>query len=493
MTDASALPDRKPSLLPIQLVVLALMVFRLWIQLGSDPDGDEAYYWLWGQHLGLSYFDHPPLNAWLQCGMSTIFGWNVVGLRALTWVTLGGTLAIFWSWARRLTPDDAESTFWRLTVIYLCSPVVFLMTTAALHDHLMLFLCFASAHFFLRFAERYETGAPRYRDLYLGALLLGLAVLTKYTAAVYGIGVGLFFLTRPQLRPMLLNPHLWLAALLSLAVQTPVVWWNVTEGFATFQYHFATRWTGGVSFSIESALQTVPRFLAWSLLTLSPFLIVPMARALLSKPDEGFEARLKSLATPTFLTSSLVMLAWSSVVIIAFYWNILAYPLLFPLALHYLGRNRQFRLHMAMGLFAAGLIVVNTTQLPLAAAFGTYDRASAFNFGWKELGTEMRAAEAQHPDAFIAATRFNSAAQLAFALQDTEVTSIRPETDQFDYWFDLAAHAGRNALILADTDVRIDYAATHFERVTLLREVPVIRQGRTLLVYQIYLGEGFIP
>ena len=27
---------------------------------------DEAYYWMWGQHLSWSYFDHPPLDGWLQ-------------------------------------------------------------------------------------------------------------------------------------------------------------------------------------------------------------------------------------------------------------------------------------------------------------------------------------------------------------------------------------------------------------------------------------------
>jgi hypothetical protein len=27
-----------------------------------NPIGDEAYYWLWGQHMALSYFDHPPLR-----------------------------------------------------------------------------------------------------------------------------------------------------------------------------------------------------------------------------------------------------------------------------------------------------------------------------------------------------------------------------------------------------------------------------------------------
>jgi hypothetical protein len=187
------------------------------------------------------------------------------------------------------------------------------------------------------------------------------------------------------------------------------------------------------------------------------------------------------------------MLVASAAVVIAFYWNILAYLLLFPLAVRFIGRGWQFWAHALFGLVAAVLLAVNTTHVPVAALFDTYDRASVFNFGWRDLETEMRAATAEHPDAFLAATRFNSAAQLAFALQDPEVTAIRPETDQFDYWFDPATHAGRDALILSDSDIGIDHAATHFERVTLLREVPISRQGRPLLTYRIYLGEGYAP
>lgn len=493
MTDDLSQPSRKPSLLPVQMVVLTMLALRLWIQLAADPDGDEAYYWLWGQHLGLSYFDHPPLNAWLQRGVSMVLGWNVIGLRALTWVTLAGTLLIFRSWARRLMPEDAATGFWYLSAIYLCSPVFFLMGLAALHDHLMLFLCLASAHFFLRFTERFEGGDTRLLDLYLGAALLGLAVLTKYTAAVYGIGVGLFFLTRRPLRPLLGNPHLWLAALLSLAIQTPVLWWNLVEGFATFRYHFATRWTDGVRLSLDTAQQTVPRFLVYSLLSLSPFLIVPMARALLTRPQPGFAARLKALALPTFLTSSLAMLAWSTAVIIAFYWNILAYLLLFPLALGYIGRRWQFWAHAILGLVAAGLLVINTTQVPIATLLGGYDRASAFNFGWAELATEVRAARLAHPDSFLVTTRYNSASQLAFALQDPDVTTLRPEPDQFKYWFEPANSAGRTALVLADADVGVDYAQTRFDRITQLREITIVRHNLPILTYRLYLGEGFRP
>src|SRR5262245_43801128 len=38
---------------------------RLAVALGTDITFDEAYYWTWSRSLEWSYFDHPPLVAWL--------------------------------------------------------------------------------------------------------------------------------------------------------------------------------------------------------------------------------------------------------------------------------------------------------------------------------------------------------------------------------------------------------------------------------------------
>ena len=51
-----------------------------------------------------------------------------------------------------------------------------------------------------------------------------------------------FVLAHRQLRRgLLLTPHLWLAALLSVAIQAPVIYWNLTEGLASFRFHFHDR------------------------------------------------------------------------------------------------------------------------------------------------------------------------------------------------------------------------------------------------------------
>eukprot|EP01035_Chromulina_nebulosa_P012023 gene12023-16038_t len=94
-----------------QAAFFVLLALKLYFEFAAAPIGDEAYYWMWGQKLALSYFDHPPLHAWMLRVMNLVFGWNLFALRALTWFTFAGTLWIFWDWAKRLSPEDPQAWF----------------------------------------------------------------------------------------------------------------------------------------------------------------------------------------------------------------------------------------------------------------------------------------------------------------------------------------------------------------------------------------------
>src|SRR5215211_6582247 len=112
-------PTPRWKIVLLQLIVLYLLGLKLWFDLAVSPMGDEAYYWMWGQHLSWSYFDHPPLDGWLQGLVAAIFGWSNLSVRLLTWLTLGGTLWILWLWSGRLAPEERTDWFWHSAVIYL--------------------------------------------------------------------------------------------------------------------------------------------------------------------------------------------------------------------------------------------------------------------------------------------------------------------------------------------------------------------------------------
>jgi len=477
------------SWLPFALVAGVFLVLKAVMSAVMNPIGDEAYYWLWGQHLDLSYFDHPPLHAWLLRLMHALFGWNLFSLRVLTWVTFLATLAVFWAWARRLAPAAPATWFWRAVCIYLASPLFLGMTTIAFNDHLMMALVVLSAHAMLLFAERWEAGGRRYGLLYLSALLLGLAVLSKYNAVFLGLGYAAFIVLRPSLRPLLANPHTWLAGLLSIALQAPVFWWNFAEGFASYRFHFTERWNGPLRLSWEAPIL----FVIVALIVVSPFAAIGVVRYLRRRPEGAFAARAKQLAGSVFVVSTLAMLVLASFAEVFFYWNIVAFILVLPLAVDAIGRRWLFWLHMLYGGGMALLLVFNQLVAPVGNVFGAYDWTISSTYGWDEIGREVQALRAEHPDAFVATSFYTTAAQLGFAMVEPDIVALSPRPDQFDFWFDPEAHRGEDAIIVADRFYTVDHAARQFDSIAAVRQVEIVSFGRVIYAPTIYLARGFRP
>ena len=65
-------------------------------------------------------------------------------------------------------------------------------------------------------------------------LFAGLAMASKYTAALLWFGIAVWLLTTPSTRAWLRRPAPWLGALLALAVFVPVVLWEAGHGWASF-------------------------------------------------------------------------------------------------------------------------------------------------------------------------------------------------------------------------------------------------------------------
>jgi hypothetical protein len=307
---------------------------------------------------------------------------------------------------------------------------------------------------------------------------------------VLGLAFAAMVLSRRKFWPLLRDPHLWLAGMLSVAIQAPVLWWNLTEGMASFSFHLGTRLTGS-STSLANGYPLV--FLANLPLVLSPFLFAAIFRYPFGEKPVGFEGNARLFSFAGFGVSTAVFLAVSVFVYIFFYWNIIGYLALIPVAYRYLGKRWLFWLHTGFGLVMALLLTVNFTLFPLANLVTAKDWGTSANFGWDELAAVVRKEQAAHPEAFLAATRYTYAAQIGYQLHTTDVTSLNTLTDQYDFWSDRAALTGKDALIIADGAWPMDFANTQFATTTLLRTVTVERFGQEVTSYEIWLGEDYAP
>lgn len=79
---------------------VGIVLFRLLtvLQIGLMPQ--DAYYHFHGQHLALSYFDHPPMIAYLLRVTTELFGRSIVVVKLADFTVTAITLACFYGLAK---------------------------------------------------------------------------------------------------------------------------------------------------------------------------------------------------------------------------------------------------------------------------------------------------------------------------------------------------------------------------------------------------------
>jgi 4-amino-4-deoxy-L-arabinose transferase-like glycosyltransferase len=225
--DSSAL---RP-LLAVALLIVALTVLRLTYASLIDLRTDEAYYWTWSKENVLSFLDHPPMIAWFIRFGTAIFGDTNLGVRFAGIVAMLVTQLLLADIVRRVTHD------WRAMI------VVVLLPEAALYYGLLMakvspdvaMIPFAMAMVWA-LIRLWESNDARW---WLAAGVFGgLALLSKFTAVMLIPAILAFALVPDWRVRWLRSPYPWAAALIAVALFSPVLIWNAGHDWASFRFQF---------------------------------------------------------------------------------------------------------------------------------------------------------------------------------------------------------------------------------------------------------------
>lgn len=329
-------------------IVLLNIIFDNRFQLHYD----EAYYWVWSQNLSWSYFDHPPMIAYM-IWLTTFLGSSELCVRLSAIITTTITIIFIYRLAGKMFGQKVATA---AALLAMASPLiegVFFVVT--IDSPLLMFWTLTLYAFYNGVFEK------RIKFIYLAGVFAGCGLLSKYTAILIFPGLFLFLLTVKEYRYFLTKPHLYLAALIALAVFSPVLWWNYQHDWVSFMYQFkhglseelkfngqsfGDYWGGNAlvagpilfiamlyySFRYLKINLTIPKlsFLFWSY----AFGLVFFAYCSLFKHTEG------NWTAPIYVSSTILLARWlvkmnnrwvcrSSLVLILFVLVITKFPLLF--------------------------------------------------------------------------------------------------------------------------------------------------------------------
>jgi hypothetical protein len=226
------------------VVVVAFTLLRLVYASQFDLRTDEAYYWTWSKEWVLSYLDHPPMIAWFVRFGTAIFGDTNLGARFGGIVAMAASELLIADIVRRTT----RSIGWALLAVLLfeATPYYGLLMAKIAPDTALIPFAAAMLWSLVRLAETRDA-----RWWLAAGAFFGLAMLSKYTAALLLPAVAAFAFIPDWRGRWLRSAYPWAGLLLALAIFSPVLWWNAANDWASFRFQ-AVRATSGGSFSLRT-------------------------------------------------------------------------------------------------------------------------------------------------------------------------------------------------------------------------------------------------
>ena len=204
------------------LIYLIWTLGLIWSATFTELLDDEAYYWVYSQHLSLGYHDHPPFIAWgIALGFSVLK--SEMGVRLL--VVLFHLLTI------RILEYLVSPKFPLLFLALIFSIPVFQFSGFwAVPDTPFLF----TLSLFLLTIKRFYEKSNAYNAIALGIAAAGV-LYAKYHGALF-----IFFLFVYGYK-MFRKPAFYLSIAVGVALYLPHLIWLIQNDFPTLTYHFGYR------------------------------------------------------------------------------------------------------------------------------------------------------------------------------------------------------------------------------------------------------------
>ncbi len=435
------------------VLLIACKVFY-WLYI--TPNADEAYYWLWGRKPALSYHDHPALHALIQGLFYSLFGKSLFVFRLPVFICLIIDLWIYYKIIKKLN----NTTQPILIIIFIfTTPLIFLFTTYAWNDYMMITMCLCSGYFWLEYlSEKWDNRQGKTIDILLGFLFLGLAALSKYNAVFMALGIAYLVISKKQLHIIFNDIRLYIGIIICLLIISPIFIWNSTNNYGSFQFTLGQR-TLVPLIETKFSNGNLLAFIVGTIILIGPIAVFFIIKILQNKNQYSsqiytYNIVYQEFAKYIFLCSTISFFILSTFSNVLYYWNVQAYLFILPLTVIYLYQHNKKWVLVALiysVLINTGL-VIHFGIIPINKLLKVgQDKEVVYYFGWDQIGDRIRKIANKNPEkVHIFTSYYRSAALLSFQLDQTDIYSYSPRFDQFDYWTKNLKYDSPKAIILTD-------------------------------------------
>lgn len=452
----------------------------------------DAYYYLYGQNLSWSYFDHPGMIGYLLRLTSEILGQSVFVIKLTDFLVTSSSLYFFYVLARHMLPIYKAKQALVLLVSTLFISIISFNSTPDVP--LILFWTLSVLALYKAIFENKKG------YWILAGIAMGLAFNSKYTSLFLQIGLIGFLAFSNRYRKLFGSPWLYACLILSVVLTAPVFYWNYEHEFASFLFQSSNR-TDSIS-----EFKLTPKYF-FGAIGHQLFLLLPILFAVFItftfKYVKRFFAKFKlpgdrqlfllAFFIPTFLGFfALTPIYW-----VKLNWMMPSYITGVILAIAFFNQ-KLFRYQLIISAIFHLLIAIEVLYYIVPI------KSDDTWVGWEELSVAIDEIQDRYPDTFIFSDdNYKTSAALNF-YQDEKVYAqniIGRSALHFDYLGDdLEILNGKNALFI-DSDKRIKNEGkktdfdpllqSYFSEIKELEPIIIRRNGTMVRKFWVFYCQNY--
>lgn len=471
--------------------IIVMNVFRLLFvpTMGLMPQG--AYYFFYSENPDWSYYDHPPMVAYLLILFSSIFGKAAWVVKLASWSM---ALASQWMFYKLAILFLGHKGAVRALAIYVSTIMVSVLSLVMTPDVPLIF--FWSLSIWCLYQAIFKE-----RKLFwiFGGLAMGLAFDSKYTAVFLPMCMGVYLIFSKNHRRYLATIWPYLAGLVMIIAMWPVIYWNITHDFASFGFQGTNRaqiiaeegWkpTHILGSIANQSVVLVPILFFTFLIALPRQLWRDWRKIML---DDHILFVL-SFFLPVFGTfMGLSFIYW-----VKLNWIMPAYVMGCIYAVHLL-RGKWLKWQFGVSIFLHVILAVQIWfyVVPIKSDDTWY--------GWDQLAEEVQKIANEHEAFIIGGDHYKTTAQLQFYIDDKVYAHnvLGRHAVQFDMVDTVFTHLEGKDAIYVDSDPSMrskpgvskypEDVDEHFSQVRELSPVEVKKGDRVVRIFRIFLCKGYL-
>ena len=472
--------------------VLGFQLFRFLVLpfMGLMPQ--DAYYYLYGQNLSLSYFDHPGMIGYTLRFFSDIFGKSVFVIKLADFTITTLTIVSFYKLASYfLSKKKLERALILITTTLFISILSFNSTPDV---PLLLFWTLSLICLYKAIFE------DKKWFWIFGGIAMGLAFNSKYTALLLQIGLILFLIFSNKHRKLLISPQVWLSLVISIIIMSPVFWWNYQNDFASFTFQSSERTTSISEFKISPT--NFFGAIAHQLLLLLPILFLVIItfsykyikRAVLKfKIPQAKTLFLLAFFIPTFVGFfSITPIYW-----VKLNWMMPSYITGIILAGMFISKKLvKTQIVFSVVFHVLAMIQILFYVFPI--------KSDDTWIGWNELAIETENLQEKYPNTFVFSNdNYKTSACLNYFMNQKVYAQniIGLPALHFDYLGDdLSNLNGKNAIFIdsdkgfKDHKMKSDFNPElkyYFQKITEIQPIIIKKDGREVRKFWVFYCENY--